>query len=92
MIGDAERSKLQVGYKQAVRALNENKASKVYVAEDCDDHIKDGVSKIAEESNTPVFFIYNEGIGEYVQNRSRCKLCRRIKVVYYISYMICDNI
>ena len=28
MIGDAERSKLQVGYKQAVRALNENKASK----------------------------------------------------------------
>ena len=69
MIGDAERSKLQVGYKQAVRALNENKASKVYVAEDCDDHIKDGVSKIAEESNTPVFFhFYNEGIGEYVQN------------------------
>ena len=57
MIGDAERSKLQVGYKQAVRALNENKASKVYVDEDCDDHIKDGVSKIAEESNTPVFFI-----------------------------------
>ena len=47
MIGDAERSKLQVGYKQAVRALNENKASKVFVAEDCDDHIKDGVSKIA---------------------------------------------
>ena len=78
MIGDAERSKLQVGYKQAVRALNENKASKVYVAEDCDDHIKDGVSKI-------VLHFYNEGIGEYVQNRSRCKLCRRIKVVYYIS-------
>ena len=57
MIGDAERSKLQVGYKQAVRALNENKASKVFVAEDCDDHIKDGVSKIAMQSNTPVFFI-----------------------------------
>ncbi len=38
-------------------ALNENKASKVYVAEDCDDHIKDGVSKIAMQSNTPVFFI-----------------------------------
>mgnify|MGYP000737858630 CR=1 FL=1 len=52
MIGDAERSKLQVGYKQAVRALNENKASKVFVAEDCDDHIKDGVSKIAMQSNT----------------------------------------
>ena len=59
MIGDAERSKLQVGYKQAVRALNENKASKVYVAEDCDDHIKDGVSKIAMQSNTPVLFIFS---------------------------------
>ena len=66
MIGDAERSKLQVGYKQAVRALNENKASKVFVAEDCDDHIKDGVSKIAMQSN--VLHFYNEGIGEYVQN------------------------
>ena len=67
MIGDAERSKLQVGYKQAVRALNENKASKVFVAEDCDDHIKDGVSKIAKQYSCVLHF-YNEGIGEYVQN------------------------
>ena len=57
MIGDAERSKLQVGYKQAVRALNENKASKVFVAEDCDDHIKDGVRTLAMQRNTHVFFI-----------------------------------
>ena len=68
MIGDAERSKLQVGYKQAVRALNENKASKVFVAEDCDDHIKDGVSKIAAKQYSCVLHFYNEGIGEYVQN------------------------
>ena len=55
MIGDAERSKLQVGYKQAVRALNENKASKVFVAEDCERPIfKDGVKQIAMQSNTPV--------------------------------------
>ena len=66
MIGDAERSKLQVGYKQAVRALNENKASKVFVAEDCDDHIKDGVSKIAMQSNTPVFFIANNNNARHV--------------------------
>lgn len=62
MIGDAERSKLQVGYKQAVRALNENKASKVFVAEDCDDHIKDGVSKIAyAKQYSCVLHFYNEG-------------------------------
>ena len=69
MIGDAERSKLQVGYKQAVRALNENKASKVFVAEDCDDHIKDGVSKNCyAKQYSCVLHFYNEGIGEYVQN------------------------
>ena len=84
MIGDAERSKLQVGYKQAVRALNENKASKVFVAEDCDDHIKDGVSKIAMQNDTPVFFISTmKELGNMC--KIRCKLCRRIKVVYYIS-------
>ena len=55
MIGDAERSKLQVGYKQAVRALNENKASKVFVAEDAKQY-------------SCVLHFYNEGIGEYVQN------------------------
>lgn len=57
MIGDAEMSRLQVGYKQAVRALNENKAEKVFVAEDCDGFIKTEIDKIAQASNTPVFFI-----------------------------------
>lgn len=57
MIGEAEKAKLHVGYKQAVRALNEDKAAKVFVAEDCDDHIKSGVQKLASEKNTPVFFV-----------------------------------
>lgn len=57
MIGEAEKAKLHVGYKQAVRALNEDKAAKVFIAEDCDDHIKNGIQKMASEKNTPVFFV-----------------------------------
>lgn len=57
MIGEAERAKLHVGYKQAIRALNENKATKVFLAEDCDKSIKDGIEKLATEKNTPLFFV-----------------------------------
>ena len=57
MISEAEREKLQVGYKQAVRALNEDKALKVFIAEDCDDHIINGIEKLTSEKNTPVFFV-----------------------------------
>ncbi|MCC8160247.1 MAG: ribosomal L7Ae/L30e/S12e/Gadd45 family protein [Oscillospiraceae bacterium] len=57
MIGDAEKAKLLVGYKQAVRALNENKVEKVFLAEDCDAQIKGNLEKLAEESNTPLFFV-----------------------------------
>lgn len=57
MISEAEREKLQVGYKQAVRALNEDKAAKVFIAEDCDDHIRNGMEKLTSEKNTPVFFV-----------------------------------
>ncbi len=57
MIEDAQRAKLHVGYKQAVRALNENKAQKVFIAEDCDDHIKNGVGDLAAKTNTPVVLV-----------------------------------
>jgi large subunit ribosomal protein L7A len=57
MIGEAEKEKLHVGYKQALRALNDDKASKVFIAEDSDAHIKDGIGKLAAEKNTPVFFV-----------------------------------
>ena len=57
MIGEADKAKLQVGYKQALRALNENKAAKAFVAEDCDSDIKTNITKSANENNTPLFFI-----------------------------------
>lgn len=57
MIGESERARLHVGYKQAVRALNENKAEKVFIAEDCDNHINEEINKLAQTNNTPVILV-----------------------------------
>lgn len=39
MITDAERSHLQVGFKQSLRAVEEGKAKKALLALDCDEKI-----------------------------------------------------
>lgn len=57
MISDSERLKLQVGYKQALRALNEDKASKIFIAEDSDTNMKNSLENLAGQKNTPMFFI-----------------------------------
>lgn len=57
MISDSERLKLQVGYKQAVRALNEDKAAKIFIAEDSDTNMKNSLESLANQKNTPIFFI-----------------------------------
>lgn len=57
MINADEMLKLQVGYKQAVRALNDGKAAKIFIAEDSDLHIRNGLTELAEKQNTPAFFV-----------------------------------
>lgn len=57
MIGEAEKANLQVGYKQAVRAMSENKAAKVFIAQDSDDNIRDGITRLAEEKSVPFIFV-----------------------------------
>lgn len=57
MIGEAVKAKLHVGYKQAVRALAENNAEKLFIAEDCDDKMKNELSALANEKNTPVTYV-----------------------------------
>ncbi len=57
MFSDAEKARLHVGFKQAIRALNESKAEKVFLAEDCDGHIKDSIERLAGEKNTPVLYV-----------------------------------
>lgn len=57
MISTEEMPRLQVGYKQAVRALNEDKAEKILVAEDSDNHIRKSIEGLASQKNTPVFLV-----------------------------------
>jgi len=51
MISGSDKSRLQVGLKQVKRALNENKAEKVFVASDCDDSICRQIQSLCEENS-----------------------------------------
>lgn len=62
MISESERSCLQVGYKQTIRALNETAVEKVFLAEDCDTKISVPVEKLCGEKNVPV--LYAESMNE----------------------------
>lgn len=57
MFSDAEKASLRVGFKQAMRALKDGKAEKIFLAENCDGHIKDGIENSANENNTPIVYV-----------------------------------
>lgn len=57
MISESDRPYLQVGYKQAIRALNETNVSKVFLADDCDTKISVPVQKLCQEKNVELFYI-----------------------------------
>ncbi len=48
MISESEKAHMRVGYKQAVRALAEDKVEKVFLSDDCDEKISQAVKKAAE--------------------------------------------
>ena len=50
MISDLEKSRLQAGFKQVIRAINENKAQKVFLALDCDDSICRQIKSLCEQN------------------------------------------
>ncbi len=54
MISDSEKSRLQVGFKQVLRALNEKKAERVILSSDCDDSICSRIESLCKESGIPV--------------------------------------
>ena len=56
MISEAEKKYLKIGYKQTMKALSK-KCAKVFIAEDCEDRIKDAVKKAALENDSPVYYI-----------------------------------
>lgn len=55
MISESEKARMQVGYKQAVRALAEDKVTKICLAEDCDEKIRIQIEKAAENKNAEIF-------------------------------------
>ena len=57
MISEAETAKLHVGYKQAVRALTSGNATKIYIAEDCEDRMKKEIAALADEHNALVTYV-----------------------------------
>ena len=46
MIFGTDNEKLVVGYKQTIKALTQNKAKKVYIAEDIEDRLKSDIENI----------------------------------------------
>lgn len=50
MISDTDKSRLQVGLKQVLKALGEGKAEKVFLADDCDDSICNQVQTLSNQS------------------------------------------
>ena len=54
MISDAERQQLHIGYKQTLRALNDGKAEKLFIAADADEKMITALKKAADEQNVSV--------------------------------------
>ncbi len=57
MISESEKAHMQVGYKQAVRALAENKAAKIFLSRDCDEKISAPLERAAREKNTEISYV-----------------------------------
>jgi large subunit ribosomal protein L7A len=57
MISEDEKSFLQVGFKQTVRALNESNVRKVFLAGDCEHKIIDPVETLCSQTQAQLFYI-----------------------------------
>ncbi len=57
MFFDADKNRLKVGYKETMKAVNNNTAQKVYIADDCDDKLKASVETASEAINAQIFHI-----------------------------------
>lgn len=51
MITDAEKGHLQVGFKQSLRAIEEERALKAFLALDCDEKISTPLRNAAKKAN-----------------------------------------
>ena len=56
MISETEKKNLKIGYKQTMKALV-NKCSKVYVAEDSEERIRQAVVKAASDNGSSINYV-----------------------------------
>ena len=56
MISEAEKKNLKIGYKQTMKELVKE-CSRVYIAEDCEDRIKDAVKNAAEKTSSDICYV-----------------------------------
>ena len=57
MICESDKAGLLVGFKQVKRALDEKKATKVFLASDCDDKISVSVECECSANDVPLFSV-----------------------------------
>ncbi len=57
MITAADKQFLMVGFKQTLKAINEDKADRVYLAQSCDDKIRIAVEEAANDTMVSLMYI-----------------------------------
>ena len=57
MISDTDKSRLHVGFKQVMRALEENKARHIYVAGDCEAKISDPLKELCSAKHVEYYIV-----------------------------------
>ncbi len=57
MISESEKERLLVGFKQTLRAVNEDKAEKVFLASDCESKISSPIETAAAAKGASVVYI-----------------------------------
>lgn len=57
MISDCDKQNMTVGYKQTMKAINDGRALRAYVAEECDDKIRLSVEAAAASGNVQLLCV-----------------------------------
>ena len=64
MIFETDKDLTLVGYKQTIKALTQQKAKKVYIAEDCEDKLKIEIEASASADVEKIYMATRKELGE----------------------------
>jgi large subunit ribosomal protein L7A len=57
MISDSDKQNMMVGYKQTLKAINDGKADRVFLAENCEDKIRLSVENAANGTDVSLMYV-----------------------------------